>query len=477
MQGKPCAYEPFACLTQPEHEIPVIIDTGASTSLTPVIGDFLGDLEPAPMNEIKGLTAKTRVVGKGTVEWAIRDYWNVVCIIRTTAYNVPDAAVRLFSPQAYFQENANQGKCVIEGIKTVLHLPNGSTMEFPYNPGNNLPIMLRDNPTMAGMTCSDAVFLEQHYSSFMSVAEQTNQNLRPAQKELLQWHFKLGHAGFQWCQKLFAVPQDPTREQVLKPKTAHVTTCEAPLCAACQLAKQKRRTPDTPVTRRPEPMVLRRDNLHPGDRVSLDQYISSLPGRLPHTKGKEDKKDKYTGGTIFVDHASSLIHIVNQVGLTSGETLRAKKKFEQFADSFGIQIKSYLADNVPFGTDAFLRNIESNNQTIEFSGVGAHHQNGVAERSIQTVTQWARAMLLHSVIMWPDQAPFALELWPFAMEHAVYLWNNLPNQASNMAPLELFSKSRFPSYNHLRRLHVWGCPAYVLEPKLQDGKKIPKWNP
>jgi hypothetical protein len=350
-------------------------------------------------------------------------------------------------------------------------------MEFPYNPGNNLPIMLRDNPTMAGMTCSDAVFLEQHYSSFMSVAEQTNQNLRPAQKELLQWHFKLGHAGFQWCQKLFAVPQDPTREQVLKPKTAHVTTCEAPLCAACQLAKQKRRTPDTPVTRRPEPMVLRRDNLHPGDRVSLDQYISSLPGRLPHTKGKEDKKDKYTGGTIFVDHASSLIHIVNQVGLTSGETLRAKKKFEQFADSFGIQIKSYLADNVPFGTDAFLRNIESNNQTIEFSGVGAHHQNGVAERSIQTVTQWARAMLLHSVIMWPDQAPFALELWPFAMEHAVYLWNNLPNQASNMAPLELFSKSRFPSYNHLRRLHVWGCPAYVLEPKLQDGKKIPKWNP
>jgi hypothetical protein len=38
---------PLACLNQPkpEHEILVIIDTGASTSLTPVIGDFLGDLE------------------------------------------------------------------------------------------------------------------------------------------------------------------------------------------------------------------------------------------------------------------------------------------------------------------------------------------------------------------------------------------------------------------------------------------------
>jgi hypothetical protein len=23
---------------------------------------------------------------------------------------------------------------------------------------------------------------------------------------------------------------------------------------------------------------------------------------------------------------------------------------------------------------------------------------------------------------------------------------------------------------------MWGCPVYVLDPKLQDGKKIPKWN-
>ena len=28
----------------------------------------------------------------------------------------------------------------------------------------------------------------------------------------------------------------------------------------------------------------------------------------------------------------------------------------------------------------------------------------------------------------------------------------------------------------LVRSHVWGCPAYVLEPKLQKGQKLPKWN-
>lgn len=33
------------------------------------------------------------------------------------------------------------------------------------------------------------------------------------------------------------------------------------------------------------------------------------------------------------------------------------------------------------------------------------------------------------------------------------------------------------NHNALRRMHPWGCPAYVLDPKLQDGKKLPKWNP
>lgn len=29
----------------------------------------------------------------------------------------------------------------------------------------------------------------------------------------------------------------------------------------------------------------------------------------------------------------------------------------------------------------------------------------------------------------------------------------------------------------LHNTHVWGCPSYVLDPTLQDGKKLPKWQP
>jgi len=84
-------------------------------------------------------------------------------------------------------------------------------------------------------------------------------------------------------------------------------------------------------------------------------------------------------------------------------------------------------------------------------------------------------MLMHAVIHWPDQAD--LELWPFALEYAIYLWNNLPNPESLMAPIELFASTKFTSYEHLHQMHVFGCPTYVLDPKLQDGKKHPKWSP
>ena len=31
-------------------------------------------------------------------------------------------------------------------------------------------------------------------------------------------------------------------------------------------------------------------------------------------------------------------------------------------------------------------------------------------------------------------------------------------------------------HKDLLRTHVWGCPCYVLDARLQDGKKLPKWN-
>jgi len=49
-------------------------------------------------------------------------------------------------------------------------------------------------------------------------------------------------------------------------------------------------------------------------------------------------------------------------------------------------------------------------------------------------------MLLHAAVHWPAAAN--LQLRPFALEHAVYLWNILPDPITRLLPLELISGLR-----------------------------------
>ena len=62
------------------------------------------------------------------------------------------------------------------------------------------------------------------------------------------------------------------------------------------------------------------------------------------------------------------------------------------------------------------------------------------------------------------------------MENSVWLWNKLPKIDSGYSPEEIFT-STHRTHEDLKRTHVWGCPVYVLDPRMQDGKKIPKWEP
>ena len=79
---------------------PIVIDTGASISCTPFLEDFITELTEIE-TELTGLSDKINVAGSGTVEWTIRDWFGRVAVVRTTAYHVPEANVRLFSPQTY----------------------------------------------------------------------------------------------------------------------------------------------------------------------------------------------------------------------------------------------------------------------------------------------------------------------------------------------------------------------------------------
>ena len=387
-----------------EGAYPIVIDTGASVSVTPNASDFVGGLATDNLPDLRGLNHTSKVAGTGLVEWSIYDVHGRIRKIRTRAFYVPDATIRLFSPQSYFQEQGG-GDLRCTRFDATLTMQNGEALVFPYNLDTNLPFMLptegrqeqiSDHNTeqscghglhTVGLDRSDADLFSSLDELFelMSVADETNQNLTKAQKELLQWHWKLGHCNFQWVQSLAAESKlndvKGENEVSLLPTKHKISNISAPLCAACQLAKQSRRGAGTSAEFKIEDrdMILKRETTEPGDCVSIDQYVSTVLGRLPNTKGKEKKDEKYNGGTIFVDHATGYVHLTHQVSLRAGETIKSKANFERFAMQHGIQIKRYRADNHPFKSAEFQKSLDLTRQSITFSGVGAKHQNGIAE--------------------------------------------------------------------------------------------------
>jgi hypothetical protein len=298
--------------------VPIMIDTGASVSLTPVLTDFLGPLCPCATANLKRLSGTTEVIGEGTVNWLVRDMFGNKRKIRTTAYYVPETSIRLFTPHTYFKEKKD-GSLQITHNRTTLTLKDGSRLDFPYQE-NNLPLMLTYEHFTRKALTAGLKFEDDTVMATMDVTEEMNQNLTAPQRELMLWHKKWAHCNMGCVQTLLATPWDTSLVQLIEPKHANASSCPKPKCVVCCLSKTKRAS--APMTQVLDTSKRNINNTatNPGDIVHLDQYMSGLPGRLPATFGKEKSKKKYTGGTIF-NGKTGFIHHHHQVSLRVGETL------------------------------------------------------------------------------------------------------------------------------------------------------------
>ncbi len=152
----------------------------------------------------------------------------------------------------------------------------------------------------------------------------------------------------------------------------------------------------------------------------------------------------------------------------------SKMHFEEWLWEIAAAEISHLhSDNGIFTADMFCADCKMKNQTQSFSGVGAKHQNAMAEKAIQTIIYMARTCMVHVSPHWSERGVDDLSLWGFAIKHAAWIHNSLPSQTSGLTPLELLTKTK-AEHKDLLRSHVWGCIVFVLDPKLHDGKKMPK---
>eukprot|EP00804_Cyclotella_cryptica_P017353 CCRYP_020903-RA/>CCRYP_020903-RA protein AED:0.09 eAED:0.09 QI:0/-1/0/1/-1/1/1/0/153 len=137
------------------------------------------------------------------------------------------------------------------------------------------------------------------------------------------------------------------------------------------------------------------------------------------------------------------------------------------------EITRLHSDNGVFTAEMFCEDCKSKHQSQSFSGVGAKHQNSLAERATQTIMYMARTFMVHVSLHWSGRGVDDLALWGFAVKHAAWVYNLVPSRLLGLTPLELLTKTK-ADHRDLIPSHVWGCPVFVFDPKLQDGKKIPK---
>ena len=119
--------------------------------------------------------------------------------------------------------------------------------------------------------------------------------------------------------------------------------------------------------------------------VSLDQLWSSQPGLVPQFSGKLTSS-QICSAQVMVNHFSDLTYLHLMRITSQEENLAVKSAFERWANTFGVKIKIYHAENGRFSKQAFRSEIEDTNQNINFCGVGSHHQNTIVEIKILTLT-------------------------------------------------------------------------------------------
>jgi hypothetical protein len=182
----------------------------------------------------------------------------------------------------------------------------------------------------------------------------TNTHLSALQKELLLWHQRLSHSNVNWIQTLIgdrkwlidsidkksALHTGPFIHSSTQAKTCNTKGLK---CTMCLCAKAHSRTP---IKRKLDSQhiinekMLKKEHLLPSSCISVNHYMSSVMGRLPHTFGRE--RIGYSCGTLFVDHARGKLFIFCQFSNNASETINSKQCLESLARQEGLPLRNTM---------------------------------------------------------------------------------------------------------------------------------------
>ena len=287
----------FSSLAHNPEPMTIIWDSGASASITLNKQTFVKGVKHVPTSvKLIGLAKNLRIEGVGKVAWNVLDHHGNLRLLCIPAYYVPGSLTRLLSTSSLLQTYPNE-TILIEPHQLKLSGVPGLLSRAPVtvriDPTNNLPTCMMIRP-------EDSVQAITALSLTISVVSSSNVNLLEPQKELLRWHYHLGHLGFR---KLQFIMRSGVLAHSKHTRHLHTTVCklkDLPRCAACLYGKQHcLPTPGKQSSLiRDRQGALKQDNLLPGSHVAVDHFICSTKSRLFTSRGKTSDSQMFSGGCI-----------------------------------------------------------------------------------------------------------------------------------------------------------------------------------
>ena len=163
--------------------------------------------------------------------------------------------------------------------------------------------------------------------------------------------------------------------------------------------------------------------------------------------------------------------VCHQVLLVASNAIESLFLVMREAMEHGVELKRFCTDNGIFKSKAFMEALKDNYQMITKSGVGAHHQNGVAEWLLEQSKPWLEPCSCTCNCICQMSLIQHCGLLP---NYAVEKCNNLPTKVKNGLCLNEVFADIILGCGLLKQLQVFGCPYCALDTRIQDGKKIPK---
>jgi len=202
----------------PYQHFEIIIDSGASTSYTNNLSDFVSNVKSIPEIPINGIANQLTTTAIETANWFVNDDdGNPATMEHHTMY-VPGLPIRLSSLQyLHLTSPPNSDSFSTRSHTSTLrwHL---HTQTIHHNQHNNLPILLVRNHTVS---------IEQQalYCAFTL----SNTTLTKPQQQLLNEHYRLCHLPMDIIKRITPTSRNFSNEAKL---------CEIPLCSSCIIGKQ-----------------------------------------------------------------------------------------------------------------------------------------------------------------------------------------------------------------------------------------------